>query len=344
MIEPVTSAVAPATGTPPFTTGPELPLAARYHSADPISWRGSTVYPMYTEQLSGSAATLTMTLLSATPPPGVCGLGMGLSMVDGHIGVDRRRLRGVDVWRDALERGITVELSAEGRGALYSLTPVWRDADGAACSWSGNYGVVVERAAHGRVVLWCSLGAGPPHFADLVVEVVAAPADTAPIPAVGDTAPTPEAARPAPPYPGEQQRDPVAGLADHSPAPTGHTDPASTLATTSADPDYRGALYDLGVAMFRRGEEAQACELWSQAAAAGHPAAAFDLGVVRFRHGDLDAAEQWWQTAAQRRDVRAMIGLAELMARRGAHAQAQVWHTRAVTAKTVAQSLAYRVG
>ncbi|NEW37481.1 hypothetical protein GV794_13525 [Nocardia cyriacigeorgica] len=339
MIEPVTSAVAPATGTP-STTGPELPLAARYHSADPIDWHGSTVYPMYTEQLSGSATTLTMTLLSATPPPGVVGLGMGLSMVDGYVGVDRRHLAGVDVWHDALERGITVELSAESRGALYSLTPVWRDADGAACSWSGNYGVVVERTAPGRVVLWCSLGAGPPHFADLVVEVVAAPADTTPIPAVRDIARTPEAGEAARADPGEQQRDPVADGTAHSPVPDAHTGAASS----SADPDYRRALYDLGVAMFRRGEETQACELWTQAAAAGHAEAAFDLGVVRFRHGDLDAAEQWWRTAAQRHDVRAMVGLSELMTRRGAHAQAQLWHTRAVTAKTVAESLANRPG
>ncbi|WP_280202970.1 hypothetical protein, partial [Nocardia cyriacigeorgica] len=36
--------------------------------------------------------------------------------------------------------------------------------------------------------------------------------------------------------------------------------------------DYRSALYDLGVAMFAQGEEEQACELWSQAAAGGHGA------------------------------------------------------------------------
>ncbi|WP_280236894.1 tetratricopeptide repeat protein [Nocardia cyriacigeorgica] len=330
----MTSAVAPATGTP-TVAGPELPLAHRYRSADPISWHGSTVYPMYTEQLGGAAATLTLTLLSATPPPGVRGLGMGLSMVDGYVGVDRRRLPGVDVWSDALARGITVELSAAGRGALYSLTPVWLDADGCARSWSGNYGVVVEPAANGHVVLWCSLGTGPPHFADLVVDVAAAPADTTPLPAVSDTI-----ARPGSLVPVARQHGPVLD-ADRSAMPDSGIDSATTL----ADPDYRAALYDLGVAMFGRGEEGRACEIWSQAAAAGHAEAAYDLGVVRFRHGDLDEAERWWRTAAQRRVIRAMAGLAELMARRGEHAQARVWHTRAVTAQTVAQSLpAHRTG
>ncbi|NEW25981.1 tetratricopeptide repeat protein [Nocardia cyriacigeorgica] len=309
MIEPVTSTVAPATGTPSLA-GPELPLAARYRSADPISWQGSMVYPMYTEQLTGSATTLTLTLLSATPPPGVRGLGVGLSMVDGYVGVDRRTLAGVDVWRDALERGITVELSAARRGALYSLTPVWRDTDGAARSWSGNYGIVVERAAGGRIVLWCSLGAGPPHFADLVVEVSAAPADTTPLPAVG-------------------------GAKSRTSAPNAEAD-------APGERDYRSALYDLGVAMFARGEEEQACELWSQAAAGGHGPAAYDLGVVRYRQGEFDEAERYWRIAAEQRGVRAMAGLAELLQRRGASTEAQLWRTRAITAKTVAESLSRR--
>lgn len=326
MIEPVTSAVAPATGTP-SVAGPELPLAARYRSADPIDWHGSMVYPMYTEQLTGSATTLTLTLLSATPPPGLRGLGMGLSMVDGYVGVDRRKLAGVDVWRDALERGITVELSAANRGALYSLTPVWRDADGTARSWSGNYGIVVERAAGGRIVLWCSLGAGPPHFADLVVEVSAASADTTPMPAVGGSA---------------SRTVRAAGSRRPSGAPTSAESPLNSDAGSPGRRDYRSALYELGVAMFARGEEEQACELWSQAAAGGHGAAAYDLGVVRFRQGEFDEAERYWRIAAEQRGVRAMAGLAELLERRGATTEAQLWRTRAITAKTVAESLSRR--
>lgn len=389
MIEPVTSAVAPATGTP-FSPGPELPLAARYRSADPIDWHGSMVYPMYTEQLTGSATTLTLTLLSATPPPGLRGLGMGLSMVDGYVGVDRRRLAGVDVWRDALERGITVELSAVQRGALYSLTPVWLDTDGTARSWTGNYGIVVERAASGRTVLWCSLGAGPPHFADLVVEVSATPADTTPMPAIGMPArvtgrpgsatgsraaangPVASAAGPLATGNGPHTAStgplataggpfaavagPIGAAADsragaHDPrattngpveaaAPQGSARSVPDTETTARD--YRSALYDLGVAMFARGEEEQACELWSQAAADGHGPAAYDLGVVRFRQGDFDEAERYWRIAAEQRGVRAMAGLAELLERRGAETEAKLWRTRAITAKTVAESLSRR--
>ncbi|WP_280482230.1 tetratricopeptide repeat protein [Nocardia cyriacigeorgica] len=351
MIEPVTSTVAPATGTP-SPAGPELPLAARYRSADPISWGGSMVYPMYTEQLTGSATNLTLTLLSATPPPGLRGLGMGLSMVDGYVGVDRRRLAGVDVWRDALERGITVELSAAGRGALYSLTPVWRDADGTARSWSGNYGIVVERAAGGRIVLWCSLGAGPPHFGDLVVEVSAAPADTTPMPAVGggpartvrtgEPRPPSTASGPLRPQPRAARTGSTAAPLDRPSESTADTGPAPNEPGAAAERDYRSALYDLGVAMFARGEEEQACELWSQAAAGGHGAAAYDLGVVRFRQGEFDEAERCWRIAAEQRGVRAMAGLAELLERRGATTEAQLWRTRAITAKTVAESLSRR--
>lgn len=94
--------------------------------------------------------------------------------------------------------------------------------------------------------------------------------------------------------------------------------------------------------MFARGEEEQACELWSQAAAGGHGAAAYDLGVVRFRQGEFDEAERCWRIAAEQRGVRAMAGLAELLERRGATTEAQLWRTRAITAKTVAESLSRR--
>ncbi|GGK91284.1 hypothetical protein GCM10011588_02030 [Nocardia jinanensis] len=162
----------------PYADDP--PLAARYRSAEPIDWEGTAVYPLYSEQLPTAAAALTVTLLSATPPAGLTGVGIGLSMVDGYIGIDRRRLAGVDIWHDALERGITFDLSATAPGALFALTPVWADAAGEPRSWSGNYGIVVEHTDNDRTVLWCSMGEGPPDFADLVVEVRSTPVDPHP--------------------------------------------------------------------------------------------------------------------------------------------------------------------
>lgn len=180
------------TGSSRVTTAPDrstgvtesLPLATRYRSAAPIEWQGSTVYPMYTEQLPTSSSALSIALLSATPPPGLHSFGLGLSMVDGYIGLDGRQLGAVDIWRNALTGGITFELSATVRGALFSLTPVWTGTEGEPRSWSGNYGVVVDRRNDNRVVLRCSMGEGPPTFTDLVVEVRTAPTDapTAPQP------------------------------------------------------------------------------------------------------------------------------------------------------------------
>ncbi|WP_280457556.1 hypothetical protein [Nocardia carnea] len=150
-------------------------LAARYRSADPIDLDGATVYPMYSEQLPAPASALTMTLLSATPPAPLAAVGIGLSVIDGYIDLDDRHLAGVDIWRDALERGITFDLVADSANALFALTPVWSNAAGEPQSWSGNYGIVVERTDTGRTVLWCSMGEGPPHFADLVIEVRSTP-------------------------------------------------------------------------------------------------------------------------------------------------------------------------
>ncbi|MFI1460199.1 hypothetical protein [Nocardia carnea] len=177
------------TGAPRPSTGPRhsaepapqrRTLAARYRSADPIDLDGATVYPMYSEQLPTPASALTMTLLSATPPAGLAAVGIGLSVIDGYIDLDDRHLAGVDIWRDALERGITFDLAADSPDALFALTPVWSNAAGEPQSWSGNYGIVVERTETGRTVLWCSMGEGPPHFADLVIEVRSTPLDPHP--------------------------------------------------------------------------------------------------------------------------------------------------------------------
>ncbi|MEU4315986.1 hypothetical protein [Nocardia sp. NPDC024068] len=159
---------------------PPVVLADRYLSAEPIDWQGATVYPMYSEQLSTPASALTMTLLSATPPARPAGVGIGLSVIGGYIDIDGKHLAGVDIWRDALERGITFDLTADSPDALFALTPVWSDATGEPQSWVGNYGVVVEQTDSGRTVLWCSVGEGPPHFADLVVEIRSIPLDPHP--------------------------------------------------------------------------------------------------------------------------------------------------------------------
>lgn len=179
------------TGQPPLDPADPPTLAAYYRSAEPIAWEGAAVYPMYSEELATPASSLTMTLLSADPPAGPAGVGMGLSVVDGYIGLGSRRPAGVDIWLDALERGVTFTLTAESRGALFVLTPVWANSSGEPRSWSGNYGIVVERIGTGRTVLWCSVGEGPPHFTDLVVEVHSAPLDSSARLSTSDTRPIP---------------------------------------------------------------------------------------------------------------------------------------------------------
>ncbi|MEV0297431.1 tetratricopeptide repeat protein [Nocardia sp. NPDC050710] len=370
-----------------------LPLAARYQTADPIRWNGSMVYPMYSEQFGPEPTLLTMALLSAAPPTGLRGHGIGLSVIDGYIGLDGRQLGGVDVWGDALHGGVTFELTPTSSNALFTVTPVWVDATGAQKSWTGNYGILIEDIPDGRIALWCSVGEGPPNFANLVVGMSTAatpPAVVPPRPVAVVTQPAIRQA--APPSPGPARdtngNHPVAASSDEPPVPAGAAErnifvaesesiatmphrfgeqlrslaaatapavsqtngiadvltPADSRApepcaappcdvqrpvapSNEPDPGYRGALYDLGVAMYSRGEEDQACGLWAQAAAAGHAAAAYDLGVVRFRRGEMDQAEHWWRTAADRRESRAMAGLAELLDRQGNHAEARMWRT-----------------
>ncbi|RBO94078.1 SEL1-like repeat protein [Nocardia puris] len=172
----------------------DIPLSDRYTSADPIRWNGSMVYPMYTEQFGPAPILLGMTLLSAAPPAGLRGHGIGLSVAEGYIEIDGRRLPGVDVWSDALVRGITVELTPTGPGAMFTLTPVWVDRTGVHRSWTGNYGILIEDTPDGRIALWCSVGEGPPNFANLVVGVATDAGDEiVPVP------PAPGSALPATP-------------------------------------------------------------------------------------------------------------------------------------------------
>lgn len=163
-------------------TPEELPLAARYQSADPIRWHGSMVYPMYTEQVGPAPTTVALTMISAAPPAGLRGLGMGLSVVDGYLDLHGRSLAGVDAWSDALAAGVSFDVTPTAPVTLVTLTPVWVDEFGTQKSWVGNYGIVVEHRPNGRVVLWCSIGEGPPNFANLVVELSTAPTPAAPEP------------------------------------------------------------------------------------------------------------------------------------------------------------------
>lgn len=150
---------------------PGRTLAEQYSSADPIRYNGSLVYPMYSEEFGVPAVRIAMTALSAAPPAGLRGWGIGLSVLDGYVRFDGRKLGGIDVWGDALAAGLTVDLAGNSPGALFTLTPVWVDRDGTQKSWEGNYGILVEHLPDGRVTLWCSVGEGPPNFANLVVEI-----------------------------------------------------------------------------------------------------------------------------------------------------------------------------
>ncbi|MFC8043314.1 hypothetical protein [Nocardia sp. NPDC057353] len=155
-------------------------LAGQYTSAEPIRYNGSLVYPMYSEEFGTPGARLAMTALSAAPPAGLRGWGIGLSVLDGHVRFDGRRLGGIDVWGDALATGISVELAGHSPQALFTLTPVWVDNQGVQKSWEGNYGILVEHLPDGRITLWCSVGEGPPNFANLVVEISTDALDAAP--------------------------------------------------------------------------------------------------------------------------------------------------------------------
>ncbi|WP_282783671.1 hypothetical protein [Nocardia sp. CC201C] len=253
------------------------PLADRYDSAEPLAWNGRTVYPVHSEPLDTDPCIVTLTLRSSAPPEGVRSLGVGLSVTGGHVVLDGRRLPGVDVWSDAMTGGVALRLCRTDGTGSFSLTPVWVDDTDTTVSWTGNYGMLVERTP-AATVLRCSTGVGAPNFTELVVELCTGTAAALPEP------------RPA---------------ADAS--------------------RYRDALYDLGVAMHGRGEEDQACQLWTQAAGFGHIGAAWDLGVVRYRRGEYADAAHWWRMAADHGDARAMSGLAEVLERMGNSSEARVW-------------------
>ncbi|WP_327117140.1 hypothetical protein OHB12_06665 [Nocardia sp. NBC_01730] len=220
-------------------------MAARYQSAEPIVWHGSMVYPMYTEQVGPAPTTVTVTLLSAAPPAGLRGLGMGLSVVDGYVDLHGRSLAGVDAWSDALAAGVSFDVTPTAPGTLVTLTPVWVDEFGTQKSWVGNYGIVIEHRPGGRIVLWCSIGEGPPNFANLVVEVHTAPAVVTPnesIPCAPTTTPiatsTPSTRSPSSAGPPTAPTMPVPRI-DAGPPAAGRP-PSDPRSATSGDPPVNG--------------------------------------------------------------------------------------------------------
>ncbi len=149
------------------------PLAERFQGTEPVGWRGVSVHPMYSQRLAADRTVVRLSLLAAAPPGSVRGLGIGLSVLDGYVLLRGRKLSGVDVWTDAIAEGAELQLGRTGPAAAYTLTPVWMTADGVVESWTGNYGVVIERGTDGAMVLRCSSGIGEPDFGELIVSVTA---------------------------------------------------------------------------------------------------------------------------------------------------------------------------
>ncbi|MFE1591518.1 tetratricopeptide repeat protein [Nocardia sp. NPDC058705] len=271
-----------------------IPLDQRYRGADPIEWCGAAVYPMYTEALPAGTTAVHLRALSVMAPEDVTGLGLGLSVHDGHVNLDGRSLAGVDIWYEALAAGIDISVTADAPDALFTLTPVWVAGSGAHQSWTGNYGMVVDLLPDGASTLWCSTGPGTPDFNELVVELTTGP--IAPITSEPVGLPNPV-------------EFPAVSLAAAADPPTD-----VAIAPPPPRPASQGvgsALHDLGTAMHERGEHASARILWTQAAQAGHSGAAYDLGALLMQQGERAAAEQWWKAAA-RDDPRAAACLTAL--------------------------------
>ncbi|WP_280299142.1 tetratricopeptide repeat protein [Nocardia neocaledoniensis] len=323
-----------------------VPLDQRYTGADPIEWCGAAVYPMYTEALAVGTTAVRLRAVSVMPPADVAGLGLGLTVQDGHVNLDGRSLVGVDIWSDALTEGVDISVTANAPQALFTLTPVWVAESGTQQSWTGNYGMVVDLLPGGSSTLWCSTGPGTPDFNELVVELTTIPstevsmAATAPAlvtmpltvlpPAMAPVVPAPPTpAVPVPPVPDVPVPPAV-------PAPTAQavsTAPVTPLPIPAADADRPApapstapmpaadtghgigrALYELGTAMRERGDHDSARTLLTQAAEAGHRGAARDLGALLLDAGDRAGAEKWWKAAAPD-DPRAATSLSELTQR-----------------------------
>ncbi|MEU0544909.1 hypothetical protein [Nocardia sp. NPDC005978] len=260
---------------------PDLPLAARYTGAEPVTWNGAKVYPVHSVPLGVSPATVTLTLRAAGPRRGVHGLGVGLSVESGHVLLAGRQLRGVDVWSDAMADGVSLRICPADATAAITLTPVWVDDRGEIISWTGNYGMLITRE-RACTVLHCSTGVGPADFTELVVEL--------------STAPTP----PDPVQPADAGRYSRAlydlGVAMHG---RGEDGQAFELWIQAADLGHPAAAYDLAVVLLRRGDLPEAERWWRIAADHGDTRAMAGLAEVLERRGNTSEAGRWRAALAE---------------------------------------------
>ncbi|MFI7524753.1 hypothetical protein [Nocardia salmonicida] len=292
--------------------GEPVPLDQRYQGADPIEWCGAAVYPMYAEALPAGTTALHLRALSVMVPEDVTGLGLGLSVHDGHVNLDGRSLAGVDIWYEALADGIDISVTADAPDALFTLTPVWVSGSGTNQSWTGNYGVVVDLLPDGASTLWCSTGPGTPDFNELVVELTTGPTEPDRLDTPADSAEPTSLVGPTEPSPPVISTEPTPHPAHLDPPTDVSFRPAAPPPPRrSAEQGVGAALHDLGTAMHERGEHDSARALWTQAAQAGHTGAAYDLGALLLQQGERAAAEQWWKTAAHD-DPRAAASLTAL--------------------------------
>lgn len=246
-------------------------LADRFQGTEPVDWRGVTVHPMYSQRLAADRTVVRLSHVAAAPPRGLLGLGIGLSVLDGYVLLRGRKLSGVDVWSDAIAEGAELHLGRTGPAGAYTLTPVWMTAEGLVESWTGNYGVVIERGTDGAMLLRCSTGIGEPDFGELIL-TVAATAESS----------------------GAQDRFRSAlydlGVGAHTRGDTGQ---ARHFWRQAADLGHAGAAYDLGVLGYRAGDYGEAQQWWRLAAEQGDSRAMAGLAEVLERQGDPGAARRW---------------------------------------------------
>ncbi|MGW4354459.1 tetratricopeptide repeat protein [Nocardia sp. NPDC004582] len=262
----------------PATTVPSL--ADRYASADPVTWNGAQVYPLHSEALGDSPATVRLTLRTAVARAGVRSLGIGLAVDRGNVLLGGRQIRGVDVWSDAMDGGIDLEVCPTDTDAAITLTPVWVDDSGATVSWAGNYGMLITREP-AMTVLHCSTGVGPPDFGELVVELTTA-----------RKPPRPD----LPPDAGRYQNALYElGVAMQS---RGDEEQACQLWAQAAEFGHVGAAYDLGVVRYRRGDYPEAEHWWRTAATHGDPRAMAGLAELLSRRGGPGEARVWRTSGA----------------------------------------------
>ncbi|MQY22172.1 SEL1-like repeat protein [Nocardia macrotermitis] len=250
-------------------------LADRYGGGEPVRWQGQEVEPMYCQALGADPTMLGLRLRRAAPPAGVIGVGIAVSVLSGYVALAGRRLRGVDVWTEAMAEGVEIELCGAGPDSRFTLTPVWLTGCGGPVSWQGNYGVLVDRSER-TPVLRCSTGVGAPDFEDLVVGIQVR------------TVATDESRHRGALY--------ELGVAMHV---QGETAQACTLWTQAAKLGHVGAAYDLGAVRFGHGELAEAERWWRMAAEHGDVRAMTGLAEVLDRHGSAGEARRWREYAGQ---------------------------------------------